>query len=249
MITFAKPLRELFEGLDGFLITLKVFVDDVWDNVFPATATTENLDTWDKVFNLPDVGLSTQAQRNRLGVRWAMERGQSPSYIQNYIQDYGFTDVYIHEWWVPGSDPPVARSPYQYLADTEIACGEPGAECGEPGVECGEILFTAIGYYLVNKIYTASRDWTAACGEPLTECGEPLAECGEFDGFREDLVLPPLPGDEGHPYFLYFGGSVYGDLAEVPIERRDEFENLVLQLCPTQQWIGLLIDYVSPPPT
>jgi hypothetical protein len=46
------------------------------------------------------------------------------------------------------------------------------------------------------------------------------------------------------PYYLYIGGETFGDLAQIPESRRTEFETLCLKICPNQQWIGALVEYV-----
>jgi hypothetical protein len=39
------------------------------------------------------------------------------------------------------------------------------------------------------------------------------------------------------------GGETYPNLAQVAANRRDEFEDLLLKLCPAQLWIGVLVGY------
>jgi len=45
------------------------------------------------------------------------------------------------------------------------------------------------------------------------------------------------------PFFLYIGGENFPDQATVPQARRDEFEDLCLKICPTEQWLGILVTY------
>ena len=111
---------------------------------------------------MSSTGLTEQERRDRLDASWKATGGQSPRYIQDTLQAAGF-DVYVHEWWIPGSEPAVGikecvppRNPNNFLTNgqqaSRVACGEPLAECGEPLSQCGERYNYAVGYPLVNTI-------------------------------------------------------------------------------------------------
>lgn len=215
-LTINKTLRQFFEGLVGLPQSAVDFIDDIWEDAFPET--TRDLIAWENQYGLPDTGLSESDRRDRIAAARAALGGQDPQYIQQTIQDHGFTNVYVHEWWEAGTDPPVARNPFTYI--------------------------TASRKPLVNKVQRADRDWTVLCGEPLAECGEPGAECGEFNGigfwYKEYI---PEDDPDLYPFYLYFGGQIFGTDATVPASRQDEFENLVLSLCPLQHWILFFVIY------
>jgi len=145
---------------------------------------------------------------------------------------------------------PRAKNPFDYLRSTYlpknsifVECGEPLAECGEPQALCGN-TGEKIGYPLVNKIDISIQNYTILCGEPVAECGESFAECGEFDKIittQKDYAIPNDP--RRWRYFAYFGAEIFPNLAEIPIARKDEFENLLLKLCPLQLWLGILVKY------
>lgn len=211
--------RRFFESLSPPIIDdAKDFVDLTYFDFFPAD--TREINAWESAFGILDSGLLTEAERRvRLAGLWAAQGGQNPKYIQDTLQDNGF-DVYIHEWWVPGSSPAVARDP-------------------------GTV--TNLNYMLVNKIYNAEIDYTVLCGEPLAACGEPTAECGENDGILFNRVQYPIPTDPAEfPYILYIGGQTFGDVAYISSNRIDELENLLLKICPTQQWIGMIVEVYNP---
>lgn len=152
-------------------------------------------------------------RRQKLDAAWKATGGQSPQYLQDVIQAAGF-DLYIHEWWSSGP-PYVARDPRLYTTRPLIG--------------------------------------TVQCGEAFAQCGERDAQCNAFlandPGYLVNLDLtprppPPVPDDpDTWPYFLYFGGAVFGDIAYVPAARRAELEELLLRLCPTQHWIVLLVTW------
>lgn len=217
-ITITKPLRSLFVGLD--LSATKTFVDLIWLDIFPDT--TRELEKWEDQWYLRSGNFTEQERRDRLDAAWKALGGQDPRYIQDTLQANGF-DVFIHEWWVPGTEAPIgvracaeARSPFEFLRETNIqpdpftGCGEVIMECGEVVALCGNSLQPP-GYALVNKI--AGREYT-------------------------------IPADDSKwPYFLYIGGENFPDLAVIDPARQDEFEDLCLKICPTQQWLGILVSY------
>lgn len=158
---------------------------------------------------------STEADRRaNIDAAWKARGGQSPRYLQDVVQAAGF-DVYIHEWWSSGP-PYVARDPRNYTNVPTLG--------------------------------------TVQCGEPLALCGEPDALCNNFLANEPDYLVnsnltpfaPPIvPSDpDTWPFFLYWADSTFPNRAQVPAERRREFERLILKLCPAQNWLVTLIDYV-----
>lgn len=144
---------------------------------------------------------------------------------------------------------PVTRNPLLYIRRSNTfviyknECGEALAQCGEADAQCGE-TFEPIGYPLVNKFYQTKYDTRTLCGESLMHCGESDAVCGDFISLisgRREYIVPSE--SEYFPYFLYFGGEIFGTTATIDLNRRDEFENLCLRLCPLQHWLGMLINY------
>lgn len=253
-ITVDKKLRQFFAGLSGVSENIKTYLDDIWLDVFPET--TGQLSYWEQQFGLPTTGVTEQQRRDRLTAAWRALGGQSPGYIQNTLRDNGF-DVYVHEWWEPGTEPApgvkecvTARNPLMYMRreftqlEILVECGELLAQCGEAFAEAGNGL-NPRGYPLVNKVLRTVPDIIPLCGELLAEAGEEYALAGNYIRFRTDQQEYIVPRDpDKWPYFLYIGGETFGDIAQVDPKRKDEFERLCLKICPTQQWLGMLVEYV-----
>lgn len=253
-ITVDKKLRQFFAGLSGVGEDVKTFFDGIWLDIFPET--TREIDAWEQQFGLRDTGLNEQQRRDRLTATWRALGGQDPKYIQDTLRENGF-DVYVHEWWEPGTEPGpgvkqcvTPRNPLMYLrreytgATLLVECGEPLAQCGEAFAEAGNGL-SPRGYPLVNKVFESVPDIVPLCGEAAAECGEPEALCGNYFKFTDTLREYIVPQDPAKwPYFLYIGAETFGDIAQVDPKRRDEFEALCLKICPAQQWLGILIEYV-----
>jgi uncharacterized protein YmfQ (DUF2313 family) len=252
-LTADKKLRQFFVGLGNAAQEVRTFFDLILDDLYPST--TRALDEWEEQFGLPDTGLTEPMRRERLDAAWKALGGQSPRYIQDTLQNNGF-NVYVHEWWDSADQPAIGdhtcvvpRNPLMYLRRctsplvSMVDCGEPLAECGEPSAECGN-GFEPPGYPLVNKVFSSQRDSEILCGEPLAECGEPLAECDNYMGYvivGREYLIPLDP--EKWAYFFYIGGETFGTLAVVDQKRKDEFEALCLKICPTQLWLGILVEY------
>jgi len=252
-LTVDSTLRNLFAGLTSAGADVKLYFDLLLYDFLPST--TRELDAWEEQFGLQNYGLTEAQRRDRLDNTWKSTGGQDPYYIQATLQARGF-DVYVHEWWVPGTEPPpgdhsaaTPRNPLLYLRDSGsepiylTECGEPLAQCGESIMGAGDTL-SPPGYVLVNKVYEALAAFFE-CGEPLAQAGETLAECGEvLYWYSSVLKTYTVPSDPATwPYFLYIGGSTFGTMAQIDPKRRDELEDLCLQICPTQLWLGMLIDY------
>lgn len=250
-LTIQKTLKDFFEGLSSLPSDTKDYLDLIYLDIFPSK--TRQLEEWESQFGIIDTGLSESERRIRLDARWKEKGGQSPRYIQDILQSYGF-DVYVHEWWIPGTEPSVGvkscvtpRNPFDVLSDDgvikyTIQCDEPLSQCGETLAQCGQTLGKT-GYALVNKVYESSLAFME-CGEPLAQCDEPLAQCGETLGYGQKLKQYVIPVDPlKFPYFLYIGGETFGDLATISPQRKDEFERLCLKICPCQQWLGIMVQY------
>ena len=214
----------------------------MWLDIFPST--TRELDRWEAQWGLPNTLTVEQERRDRLDATWKALGGQDPRYIEDTLRAAGF-DVYVHEWWADMV--PTARNPFTYLNDGAqplqylANCGAQAANCGHLEANCGATNQPR-GYPLVNKIVIALIGNITA-GMQLANCGAQEANCNtEITSYQPKRYL--LPSDTTKwPYFLYIGGQTFPDIATVPSSRRNEFETLCLKICPTQQWLGILVEY------
>ena len=154
------------------------------------------------------------ARRENLATAWASTGGQSSRYLQDRLRGAGF-DVFIHEWFGTASPPYVAIDPRLHTNVPLIGT----VQCGESFAQCGDLKAVNNGF-LANEVdYIVNSNLS------------PFAP-------------PPVPSDEAFwPFFLYWGGEIFPARASVPPERRAEFEQLILKLCPTQNWLVTLVDY------
>ena len=253
-LTVDTQLRQLFEGLAGVASDVRTFFDDAYGDLCPQE--TEGLEAWERQFALPSTGLTEQERRDRLAATWQAAGGQDPRYIEDTLRAAGF-DVYVHEWWEPtvrsgggsvnGDDVPTARNPFTYLWDGvdgrnfKAACGHDLAYCGGDSAFCNSQDQPA-GYVLVNKLFETVLS-PYGCGHDDVYCGGVFAAASAGSSTRrvKQYVIPSDPTK--YPYFLYIGGQTFPGMAPVPNSRQDEFEDLCLKLCPTEQWLGILANY------
>lgn len=256
-ITVDKALRQFFQGLTSLPGDSRDFFDEAYSDINPQT--TRELTAWELQFALPNSDLTEQQRRDRLDATWKALGGQDPRYIQDTLQAAGF-DVYVHEWWEPiGGRPnggsinrdvtPVARDPLDFLNDGSDAAktflmvdGASDAQDGDTVAQDGS-TDAPPGYPLVNKILiaTASAGWS----DGATEMQDGGTEAQDGDAVvvysQKQYTIPN--DSTKFPFFLYIGGATFPDLASIPQTRRDEFEDLCLKICPTEQWLGILVSY------
>ena len=251
-IIIDKKLRQFFEGLTGLGEDVNSFFDDVWLDIFPQT--TRDILGWENQFGLPNTLTDEQEQRDRLDATWKALGGQSPRYIQDTLQAAGF-DVYVHEWWVPGSEAAVnvkaaatPRDPFTYLNDglqpLQFLSVDGGADMqdGDLVVGMDGVSVQPSGYPLVNKILIPTSAIIGDGSELMIDGGDNAQDGGVLTVYS--LKLYELPADSTkYPYFLYIGGASFPDHANVSSSRKNEFETLCLKICPTQQWLGILVNY------
>ena len=254
-ITADKKLRQFFEGLTVLGSDAKSFLDGVASQIDPQL--TKQLEQWETQFALPDTGLNEQQRRDRLEARWKVQGGQDPRYIEDTLQAAGF-NVYVHEWWEPitgrpnggsvdGDVSPVARNPFTYLDDGTgslpflMLDGASDAQDGDSVAQDGSTL-TPAGYPLVNKLLE-SADVGVGDGSTAMQDGGLNAQDGDSTTtyVRKQYAIPA--DTTKYPYFLYIGGETFPNQANILNSRRDEFEDLCLKICPTEQWLGILVNY------
>ena len=222
-LTIEKTLRKFFLGLEAPMDDARTFLDEVYEDHHPTT--TRELSEWEWQFNI-EADPVAATRRTDLDVAWKATGGQSPSYIQNLIWAAGFSEVYLHEWWVPGGPPYVPRNPLLHTTQPLIGLFQCDAVIDADQPQCG------------NRILNDG----SAYDQP---------QCSDFllndPGYlvNDDLnhrAPPPVPNDPAKwPFFLYFMDQTFGQPAYVDPDRLPELKRLLLKVCPTQHWIVLKV--------
>ena len=215
-ITVDKTLRQFFQGLTGIGADTKTFYDDIYNDLDPQK--TRELSAWEVQFGLQDTGLNEQARRDRLDAAWKEKGGQDPRYIQDTLQAAGF-DVYVHEWWEPSVEHPTG------------------------GSVNGDVTPTARNPFDYLDDGTGGLPFLMFDGGADAQDADSDSQDGGIVTIssQKQYVIPADPTK--YPYFLYIGGATFPTQSQVSESRRDEFEDLCLKICPTEQWLGILVNY------
>jgi len=245
--TSDKQLRQYLDGLSGIGEDASDFSDGVMNDLDPQK--TREIQLWETQFALPNTLIDLQERRDRLEARWKALGGQSPRYIQDTLQNAGF-NVFVHDWWVPGSEAAIdvsaaatARDPAIYLADgiVVIQSQDGGSEMQDGDAEAQDGFSpNPTGYPLVNKVLIPFSGALGDGSAGMQDGGEDAQDGGTIYIERQ-YILPTDPAF--FPFFIYIGAETFPDHATVLQSRRNEFETLCLKICPTQLWIGVLVDY------
>jgi hypothetical protein len=107
-------------------------------------------------------------------------------------------------------------------------------------------LYIALIKQVVNIDYKV-QSFSITYGDEWAVYGSENAVYGyrEAPGIiTEERVQYSLPADPTqYQYFIYIGGSQFGDFVSISKARRNELEELLLQITPCHIWIGMLINY------
>lgn len=195
---------------------------------FPATTT--DLEIHERAFfQRVSEGLSEADRRAKIVAAWQDWGGGSPAELQVQLQAHGFP-LYVWEWWTFIS-PPATSGPEAFF---------------EP---------IGTGYVLRNGITTQAALELSQCGMDTAQCGLESASClyhdtlgtfREYVQISEAAVAQPLgpPGEVYYPRLFILCGETFGDFVDIPAERREELEDLILKRRPVSRWAGILVNYV-----
>lgn len=210
-LTIGRQLREFFTGLSVEPGDAQDYQDGGWDDYRPAGTT--KLDQWEDQFGLISTALTETERRDRLAATWKAQGGQSPRYLQDTLQNAGFP-LFIHEWWVPGTTPPIPRNPNAWISPDGTGSFITAMFGGE-GVQFGR----------QSSQFGKSRTLKFL----LT------------DNLEKPIVWPRTDVNDW-PRFLYFSGATFGETVNIPAERWDELRTLLLKICPSQLWVGVFVE-------
>lgn len=192
--------------------------------------TTEDAARWEERLGMITNSNVSLADRKSAIIRKMNHPGDIPArqswdFLQQSLQLAGF-DVYIHE-----------SIPDQTIDDVVVSALNIG-EMGEP--EMGEIEMGNVESYY-GSVFQA------------TEMGEPEMGQPEMGGYTYNHLIANEITESHDPNFVigenyrstfYIGGEIKGTFANVSIDRKNEFRQLILRIKPVHSIGVLLINYV-----
>jgi hypothetical protein len=236
-VTVDKTLRRFISGLALQPATIRLYLDQIWEDAFPST--TRELAEWERQFGIEDYG-DIATRQLALAGEWAATGGQSPAYIKSVLDAAGFTNIYVHEWWSSLS-PVTARDPRDYTDIPTVGTYQCTGYTSGPPFAAGDALpdQPQCSPYGADEFGTAYNQ---------PQCNRFLANDPRYlvNKTLRDVAPPPIPEDpDTWPYFLYFGAETFGDDATLNESQRARFERLILKLSPQQQWLVTMITYTQ----
>ena len=210
-------------------------------------ATTQELDKWEEELNLPfNSTLTEQERRNRITGKLLQNNNGSINSIQTKLQAYGF-NLFVHSPYQNGSlvNPATYLSTASSNPATLSLADDDAALAGENAVLNYQSTLPQ-GYALVNIDYKISTYIISLADDDAVLGGDNavLNYATTPAVISEERIQYTLPTDPSqYQYFIYIGGSQFGDFETISKARRNELEELLLQITPCHIWIGMLITY------
>jgi len=200
-LVFNRVLKKFFHGIAILPKTLRDHIGSILLDMFPTD--TDYLEDWSK-----QLGSPTELTASELEAEFADTGGQDPSHIQGVLQDHGFTNLFVHEWWyTPAADPPVARNP---------------------------IPLTEIYRVLVNDLSHAEKDYLYQFGDDISEfAGDDTIGFGEYNRwFMVGKQYPTPDIIQEYPLYYYVCSAVWPVPATILESELDEVKRLIYKTKP-----------------
>lgn len=158
-------------------------------------------------------GISEADARSLLTTIEPRSTGQAAARLEEILQSAGF-DVYVYEWFEPGTGPTWAeRNPVPYLSVALAGlmhCDDSDATCDSSIAYCD--------------------DWLVSGGNWLTN-----------QSLIPRAKTPPQP--TSYHGLFYVCGPTFGEIALIDPEKRELLEYLILRYKRATQWAVLIVDY------
>lgn len=215
-----RTLRKFFHGLSILPQTIHEHIGSVLLDAFPQT--TNYLHEWSDT-----LGSWVDLDADELEYDWADPGGQSPGYVQGLLHDKGFTGLFVHEWWVPGTDPVEYRDPSQFFETDRI---------------------------LVNDLASVEKHYLHQFGDYLQGGDSQFVDdqsvsFGAYDGYFLQGKWYPTPNiPEEYPFYYYIGAEVWPNRATIYESELRFLLRLIYKTKPCHLRCILRINVVPDPP-
>lgn len=196
-----KTLRKFFHGLSILPLNARNHIASVFLEMLPLE--TSYLHDWSEQFGSPN-----DLSSSELELEWRAFGGQDPAYIQDAIWSI-CDNCYVHEWWVPGSDPVEARNPFSpdNLIDTS--------------------------YVLVNDLYEIVKNYLYQFGDGTQFVDDNSVQFGDYDGYIRRLKRYPCPNvEEEYSVYWYVCGETWPEYAYIPESKLRPLMRMIFKLKP-----------------
>lgn len=209
-----RTLKKFFHGLSILPQMVEEQIASVLLEAFPDTTT--YLSDWSLFFGSP-----TTLDSDELETEWGAFGGQSPQYIQSILLTAGFNTLFVHEWWVPDSNPPVARNPFS------------------------PVNLIDSSYVLVNDLTEVDKNYTYQFGDGSQLEPTPGPQFGEYDGYYLRMKKYPCPNIASeYPVYWYVCDETWPNYALVEQSKFRTLIRLLYKIKPVHTRIILRVTLV-----
>lgn len=210
---FSKVKDRFFTALIGAFSSVAKDAHDKngqnFTDIFPDSTT--RADEWSDQFGFP-----TTLTAEQLDVQFKDTGGQSPAYLQAQLHAAGLTELFVHEWWIPGSSPVTARNPIPYINNLQP------------------------NNLLVNPAVSIYED-IPQCGDDI-QCGDDVY-CGDTEGLKYEEKIYAHPDIEAqYPFYFYVCGETFGTFVSLSPEQIQEAKRIIYKIKPMQKRCVLMIN-------
>ena len=216
---------------------LVIYGDAIRDAGNPGTIPDDFICEWEAFLGLRcDSTLTMEQRHQRIIGRYVSVGGQAKDYVKNVLNQAGF-DVYVYE-----NIPSEGQKTYtclmgdKYLGDA--LCGEFSDRIDPRTIPDGTLIVGSPDYTL-EKVYVATMGG-AYLGDTV------MGGLGDFQGARLIETVYSIPADSTRYIFFWFiaGSNGYFDTVDLPIERKNDFVELILKIKPAHTWCVANINWI-----
>lgn len=201
------PEKELKDFFRALMIMPKGVLSNyglVLEQLYPEYTTM--LREWSDQF-----GYVFDLTKSEIADEWKYFGGQDPDFIQTELQKIN-TNLYVHQWWVPSSDPVEARNPFLYMDDSLV-------------------LVNDVYDMRPNYLYEFRNDSDPDVAEFTSEEG---ANFGHSEGLFKSFKAYPCPNDPvEYPSYWYVCDETWPDPAVITEDQLLSVMQLIFKLKPT----------------
>ena len=208
-----SQIRAYFQGFSDEFPRVQQYFIDVKNDAF--CDTTRALDAWEKQFNLPASDALTEEQRRqRICNSWSTEAIKTASQIQEYLRSSGFENVYVFS------------NTYVVVPGPAIRYGAPRARYGSGIARYGNTVVNTVEWDAPYRFHPTKEAAEAA----MIVNGRVINNDADTGTAGELLQYEITEDLQKWAFYWFVCGENLGDFIDIPAERREEFETLILKV-------------------
>lgn len=216
---------------------IKLYFDTIRDAGLPGKIPSAFFSDWEDFLGIKNTGELTETQRSqKILAKYISIGGQGKDYVKSILNHAGF-DVYIYENLPSdGMRSYTSLMGASYMGD--VLMGNYTSRIDPRTLTDGTLLAGSPDYSL-------QRVYMATMGDMYLGDTQ-MGGLGDFNGDKiiaTEYAIPSTP--ERYVFFWFIAGQngLY-DFVDIPIERKTDFEEMILQIKPAHTWCIAQINWI-----